>query len=487
MAIHFIGRSNIPQGRFILNPVTNILFVNSTTNGSVGSQVTTFDFLKPEGVQTGDLLIGILHWGNDAITGQGARTYPEGFTEEFQASDPVSNFAHFNTLISWKIATASEPSNYSVSWTTAGGVTLDMLVFRNVDQTTPFEKDSTIVQGAGGNPINLTGLSIEFSGSVIIAAMTLVSRSSENTVTDYPENMIENNIGSDHSLPTNAEYAFWSGYEPLISAGPTGTKSWTVNAIPVSNPGMAAIMCALKPEDTAAPGPEFDAFWDNVVLLAGFDGTDGATAYDDESSSAHGAFTFDDNAQLDTAEKKFGTASLLLDGTTDRLTLDDSGDWTPGAFEPYTWEAWVYPLSSGSATRIASHYRATSSQRSWAFARDASNKLTFACYSNGTTLADSIVGNDDIVQDEWSHVAVTRDVLGNIRGFVNGVLQSDVGSYSGAFHNSTTILRIGNIESGGEIQYWHGYMDEIRFTKGIARYTETFTPPTAAFPRQGPS
>ncbi len=63
-----------------------------------------------------------------------------------------------------------------------------------------------------------------------------------------------------------------------------------------------------------------------VSLLANFDGTDGATSSVDESENTH-VLIFSGDAQLDTAQKKFGTASLLLDGTGDyvrALMSDDS-------------------------------------------------------------------------------------------------------------------------------------------------------------------
>jgi len=66
-----------------------------------------------------------------------------------------------------------------------------------------------------------------------------------------------------------------------------------------------------------------DPYWDNVVLLLHFDGVDGSTVIVDSSKSAI-AITCEAEAKLSTAQYKYGTASLLLDGTLDRLSISSS-------------------------------------------------------------------------------------------------------------------------------------------------------------------
>ena len=71
-----------------------------------------------------------------------------------------------------------------------------------------------------------------------------------------------------------------------------------------------------------APNPPFS----NVTLLSGFEGADMSTSFTDESEDARIISGFG-NAQIDTAQFRFGSSSLLLDGTGDFLTLPDSDDW----------------------------------------------------------------------------------------------------------------------------------------------------------------
>jgi len=62
-------------------------------------------------------------------------------------------------------------------------------------------------------------------------------------------------------------------------------------------------------------------------LLLNFNGADEATTTTDASPIKQQTITFNGDAQLDTAQKKFGTASLLLDGTGDYLSIPSSDDF----------------------------------------------------------------------------------------------------------------------------------------------------------------
>jgi hypothetical protein len=90
-----------------------------------------------------------------------------------------------------------------------------------------------------------------------------------------------------------------------------------------------------------------------------------------------------------------------------------------------------------------------------------------------------ITGTTSIAANTWYHVAVSR-YAGNTRLFVNGV--QDGSTYS----DSTNYLAVANrpvIGVGGGLAafFFNGYIDDLRITKGIARYTSNFTPPTTAF------
>ncbi|RWN51376.1 MAG: LamG domain-containing protein [Mesorhizobium sp.] len=228
-----------------------------------------------------------------------------------------------------------------------------------------------------------------------------------------------------------------------------------------------------------------DPSFANVVLLCGFNGTDGATTAPDESSSAK-TLTFVGNAQIDTAQSKFGGASLLLDGAGDRVTIPDSPDWdlSDANSDQYTIEGWVRfnsSVTTGTET-IVSHF-ATSGNLSWEFQRLGA-QISLITDSSGsgaqTTITTTSAG---LVLSTWHHLAVDKDATGKVRIYVGGVMKGSATPANSNMFNATTVLAIGS--TGGGIRPLNGWIDELRITKGVARYASDggFTAPTAAYPR----
>jgi len=75
----------------------------------------------------------------------------------------------------------------------------------------------------------------------------------------------------------------------------------------------------------------------------------------------------------------------------------------------------------------------------------------------------------------WTHLAVTRSGT-NLKAFVNGVISGT--PITNSTQNYDTIKYIGRNPAG---EYFNGYIDDLRITKGVARYTANFTPPTTSY------
>jgi len=65
--------------------------------------------------------------------------------------------------------------------------------------------------------------------------------------------------------------------------------------------------------------------------------------------------------------------------------------------------------------------------------------------------------------------------------FLNGTLEAS-GTSSVNFYETAQALGRVYATSTGTTQYLNGYLDDVRVTNGVARYTANFTPPTTAFP-----
>ncbi len=179
------------------------------------------------------------------------------------------------------------------------------------------------------------------------------------------------------------------------------------------------------------------------------------------------------NAVTKTATKKFGTASAYFDGSGDYLTVPHSTDFdlSSGLF---TVEAWVYLAAyptSGNWRTIVSKFSTTG----WRLLVSDTGLLHLSTDYGGT-----ITTNEVIPLNTWTHIAASYDGS-YVSVFVNGV-QEGITTLVG-ITNSTGLLFIGS--SDGNNLNWQGYIDDLRITKGVARYTASFTPPTEPFPNGG--
>jgi hypothetical protein len=189
------------------------------------------------------------------------------------------------------------------------------------------------------------------------------------------------------------------------------------------------------------------------------------------------------NAQISTSVKKYGTGSIYLDGTGDWLTSKPSVNTAFGTGD-FTVEFWI---NSTQTTRtdpigINDDYNTTGW---WGMVANIGSSGQLSWYENTNQRINATSTNWN--NGSWNHIAVTRS--GNsVRMFVNG---TQVGStYTTSFSygiNGTNIygVNIGYLFTT-EGNALNGYIDDLRITKGYARYTGTFTPPTSALPDTGP-
>jgi hypothetical protein len=213
-----------------------------------------------------------------------------------------------------------------------------------------------------------------------------------------------------------------------------------------------------------------------VEALLGFEGADASTTFTDESPDTR-TFTPSGNAQIDTAQFKFGTASGLFDGTGDFLTQSNDAAFSLVSGD-VTIEAWVRISATGKLHCIASK-RPSVGAAEWDLFINASQQIQFLTYASGSAIGNA-VGSTAISTGVWYHVAATREGS-TMRVFLDGVLDGSA-TQTGTVQSSTQAFLVGR-SAFNTTRDFQGWMDEFRFTSGVARYTTSFTPPTAAFPR----
>jgi hypothetical protein len=225
-----------------------------------------------------------------------------------------------------------------------------------------------------------------------------------------------------------------------------------------------------------------DPYWANVVSLLHFDGADASTTFTDSSLLAR-VYTAAGNAQISTANKKYGTGSAIFDGSGDYVTTPYTAsdfDWWTSDF---TIECWVYAASwanwsyvDGSPNPAMLGCAVVSSfTNCWSFGPRADGSLCFYYY-NGTS-GNRVTGGT-IPLNQWNHIAMVKTSAG-ITLYLNGTSVAGPISIVGTpvSNQPSVVLTIGQINNRS-IQ---GNIDDLRMSR-FARYTGNFTPPTAPFP-----
>jgi hypothetical protein len=191
-----------------------------------------------------------------------------------------------------------------------------------------------------------------------------------------------------------------------------------------------------------------------------------------ETAAARGGKTVVANgdAQLSTSVKKFGSASLALDGTGDYLEVAANNDFGFGTGD-YTVEGQFYFNSVAAVTNLFDFRAGAGSDVAPLVYIDAGGQLRFYSYS-----ADRITGAT-LTTGQWYHIAVSRS--GNdTRLFLNGQLQG-TWTVSPVDYGIAKPLVIGARWDGNNP--FNGNIDEFRVTKGIARYIANFVAPLSEF------
>lgn len=225
---------------------------------------------------------------------------------------------------------------------------------------------------------------------------------------------------------------------------------------------------------------ETDPDFASVSLLLHMDGTNGSTTFTDSSANSL-TVTVTGNAQVSTAQSKFGGASGLFDGNGDWLGVANNAAFQFGTGD-FTVEAWIY------ASALTANFPSIIANGNATFTGSGSTGACFIMVSGsprkvnfGTNTTNPIASSTTtIATSQWYHIAVTRSGS-TVRLFVDGNLEATA-TNSQNINLSNNGLQIGRNGWDGTAGHWNGYIDDLRITKGVARYTTSFTAPLAPFP-----
>lgn len=207
---------------------------------------------------------------------------------------------------------------------------------------------------------------------------------------------------------------------------------------------------AAFPDSVGAGDPNFAS----VTTLMHFEGS----GFGDSSSSPN-IFT-NSGATISTAQKKFGTQSALFNGTSSRITTPYSTDYVFGSGD-FTVECWIYPLAyTNPASAVISFW---SNTQGWAWELGLSGSNPYASFNGNIYVYAPVVS-----LNAWHHLCVSRRGP-TIALYVDGVFGNSIDFGTTAIIATGAALTIGCV-SAPNTWYFNGYIDEVRITKGVARY-----------------
>lgn len=221
------------------------------------------------------------------------------------------------------------------------------------------------------------------------------------------------------------------------------------------------------------PEPELtDPLWDYVTVFLTF-GED----LSDASSYAQPVVETG-SVVVGTTEAKYYTKSAYFDGTASQLTIAHSQD-IDIEWGDITLECWAF-LASLAENKMLAHWKGDGSDYGDSYALwfdGGTDTLRFTVWNTAKEVViDLNAAGGSFILNEWRHIAVT--IAGSTAYlFDNGVLlDSAVMSERPSCNRDLTIGA-----NTDDTRTLEGYLSELRLTRGVARYTEAFTPPTSQF------
>lgn len=195
-------------------------------------------------------------------------------------------------------------------------------------------------------------------------------------------------------------------------------------------------------------------------------------------------------ASLSSSQAKFGAQSLSINGVNGSYFkgILDADAFDFGS-ENFTVEGWIYPTAASTGVNtfpgVISRRDTASTNISWLIFLNGgtgAGSIFFLYAPGGTSASNSSAQSASSVPlNQWSHFAAVRNGT-SITMYLNGVggTANTVGTAS--LFNAPLPMLVGQLSHSDANNNFNGFIDSIRITRGVARYTANFTPPTQEFP-----
>ena len=277
-------------------------------------------------------------------------------------------------------------------------------------------------------------------------------------------------LSSSVAFGTNGFYLPFDGSAPIgqdqsgrgnnwtpVNFGGSNTLEKATGALPILNTDGGG--------KVARVGVRTDSSASSLVLALPLVGIKSDFSNAVNSGTSNKAITANGNAAASSSYSNFYGGSFAFDGTGDYLTVTNSSDFDFGSGN-YTLEVWAYPTDVSTTRNILSRSYDGGTGNYSGFILSTANFLETTSQSSwDINISKTLIANT------WQHLAVVRS--GNTwTYYVNGV-SSGTATVSGSVPTGPGDVQIGRRSGQGEFQ---GYMSDVRFYKGLAKYTQNFIP-----------
>lgn len=198
----------------------------------------------------------------------------------------------------------------------------------------------------------------------------------------------------------------------------------------------------------------------------------------DYSLSNHQIIDIDSNNNV-VENSRFGVGAGFFEDSNDYLDIEDIPiDWqfATGDFTIDFWAKFVPESDDPQRNIIAALYGATGLWNLRTIGIGTDGVLRFS--GSGLGMDDALV---NITTTTWHHIAIVGFSSTYTVYFDGTSAISTAQTVSFSTPTAQVILKIGRGVSGVGVDDFRGYIDELRISKGTARWTANFTPPTSAY------
>ena len=185
------------------------------------------------------------------------------------------------------------------------------------------------------------------------------------------------------------------------------------------------------------------------------------------------------DAQASNVQKKYGIASMSLDGTTDYIVSPSTTSFGYGTGD-FTIEFWLYLNNVTTDQTIFSNLTSATSVNPHLYFANTNDTIRYYTGSVDRITSGAVVAN------QWYHIALTK-ASGSTRLFINGTQAGSTYVDANNYGNSAPLGIGAYWASGAPVvgNNLNGYVQDLRITTGVARYTANFTAPTSELSLDG--